>query len=249
MTFENNNQPPEVGADVSLVRLIESSCVALSREGKVWVGTCPFHEDTNQSLLIDTEKNHWQCDGDCQTGGSVVEWVMKAKHVSRTHAVELLRHDHPIAVVSDDSIKCTTVRELDSPFTASDDDQTVLNQVMSYYHQTLKQSPEALCYLQGRGIDKAKAIDHFKLGFSNRSLGYHLSAKNRKEGAVLRGRLQRLGLLKSNGHELFRGSIVIPVINEGVIQDIYGRKIADKLRPGTPMHCCLPGSPEGIFNF
>jgi len=248
MVSENTNQPPQEGADVSLVRLVESSGVSLTREGKIWVGPCPFHEDAGQSLFIDPEKDHWQCDGDCQTGGSVAEWVMKAKRVSRTHAVELLRHDHPIAVVSNDSIQRTTVRELDAPFDAADDDQTVLNQVVSYYHETLKQSPEALRYLQGRGIDKAEAIDHFKLGFSNRSLGYHLPAKNRKEGAVLRGRLQRLGLIKSNGHELFRGSIVIPVINEGVIQDIYGRKIADKLRPGTPMHCRLPGSPQGIFN-
>lgn len=248
MVSENSNQPPQEGADVSLVKLVESSGVSLAREGKSWVGPCPFHKDAGQSLTVDPEKSHWQCDGDCQTGGSVVDWVMKAKHVSRTHAVELLRHDHPIAVVSGDSVKSTTVRELDSPFDASDDDQTVLNQVVSYYHQTLKQSPEALCYLQGRGIDKAEAIDHFKLGFSNRSLGYHLPAKNRKEGAVLRGRLQRLGLLKSNGHELFRGSIVIPVISESVIQDIYGRKIADKLRPGTPMHCRLPGPPQGIFN-
>lgn len=248
MVSESKNQPPQEGADVSIARLVESSGVTLAREGKAWVGKCPFHEDTGQSLFIDPEANHWQCDGDCQTGGSVIEWVMQAKHVSRTHALELLRHDHPIAVASGSGINHTTVRELDAPFDTSDDDQTVLGQVVTYYHKTLKQSPEALSYLQSMGITNPEVIDHFQLGFSNRTLGYHLPAKNRKAGAALRGRLQRLGVIRANGHEHFRGSMVIPTINDGVIKDIYGRKIADKLRPGTPLHCRLPGPAEGIFN-
>ena len=248
--MEATQESPQL-ADISLLRLVESSGVTLTRDGKAWTGACPFHKDTRQSLFVDAEKNHWQCDGDCQTGGSVIEWVMKAKHVSRTHAVELLRHDHPIAVVSGDHINRTTVRELNAPFEADNDDQTVLHRVVRYYHETLKQSPEAQSYLQARGINKAEAVDHFKLGFSNRTLGYRLPAKNRKAGAALRGRLQRLGIVRANGHEHFRGSIVIPVINEGVIKDIYGRKLADKLRPGTPLHCHLEGGSlqdKGLFN-
>jgi len=72
----------------------------------------------------------------------------------------------------------------------------------------LKQSPEALAYLVKRGIANGEAIARFKLGFANRTLGYRLPAKNRKEGAAIRGQLQRLGLYRSSGHEKFSGPIL-----------------------------------------
>jgi len=240
MDNANIAQTPQAAVDYSVVQLAESSGVHLISEGKSWTGNCPFHADASESLCIDPQTNHWQCDGDCQAGGGAVEWVMKAKGVSRTHAIELLKSEYPVSMSVGEPVQRTTVRELDAPFDAGDDDQTVLARVIGYYHRTLKQSPEALEYLKSRCIDNPEALEHFKLGFSNRTLGYHLPAKNRKEGAALRGHLQRLGIIRSNGHEHFRGSIVVPIINDGVIHQVYGRKIASKLRPDTPQHCTLP---------
>ena len=92
-------------------------------------------------------------------------------------------------------------------------------------------------------------IEHFRLGFSNRTLGYRLPEANRKEGAEIRGRLQRLGILRESGHEHFTGSVVIPVIDlEGNVTEIYGRKITEGLRPGTPLHMYLPGPHKGVWN-
>ena len=125
----------------------------------------------------------------------------------------------------------------------------MLRQVVDYYHETLKQSPEALKYLQGRGLDHPEMIAHFRLGFSNRTLGYRLPEKNRKEGAEIRGRLQRLGILRESGHEHFTGSVVIPVIDlDGNVTEIYGRKITEGLRQGTPLHMYLPGPHKGVWN-
>lgn len=249
MTQTSDSQAVDPDVTVSLVKLVESSGVKLTHEGKVWVGSCPFHDDQNQSLLIDPITNHWQCDGICQTGGSAVDWVMKTQGLSYAHAVEILGNELPLdTVVPMTGISRTTVRKLDAPFSSSDDDQKVMSQVISYYHETLIKSPEALEYLQKRCIDSSEAIEQFKLGFSNRTLGYRLPQKNRKEGAALRGRLQRLGILRTSGHEHFRGSIVIPVINNGVVMQAYGRKITPNLRAGTPLHVYLPGSYQGIFN-
>ena len=156
---------------------------------------CPFHDDHQPSLVISPEKNLWHCLGRCQQGGSVIDWVMKAEGVSFRHAVELLRNDLPLTVASSVPVKRSTVRKLNTPFERSDDDQHLLNQVMAYYHDTLKQSPEALAYLEQRGIRSQEAIDTFKLGYANRTLGYRLPEKNRKDGAAIRGQLQRLGIL------------------------------------------------------
>jgi DNA primase len=92
-------------------------------------------------------------------------------------------------------------------------------------------------------------IDHFRLGFSNRTLGYRLPEKNRKSGAEIRGRLQQLGLLRDSGHEHFTGSIVFPVFDlKGNVTEMYGRKITPGLRPGTPLHTYLPGPHKGVWN-
>jgi 5S rRNA maturation endonuclease (ribonuclease M5) len=42
--------------------------------------------------------------------------------------------------------------------------------------------------------------------------------------------------------------LVIPVINGGQITEVYGRKLNDRLRKGTPMHLYLPGPHQGVFN-
>src|SRR6202000_594708 len=51
------------------------------------------------------------------------------------------------------------------------------------------------------------------------------------------------------GHEHFNGSLVIPVFDAaGQVVEIYGRKIHDDLRPGTPLHMDLPGPHSGVWN-
>ena len=70
------------------------------------------------------------------------------------------------------------------------DDKQLLEIVVNYYHETLKQSPEAQQYLVKRGLQSAEMVEHFRLGFANRTLGYHLPDKNRVAGAEQRGRLQ-----------------------------------------------------------
>ena len=244
--------------EISLQRIIESAGIALKRHGADLLGLCPFHDDKTPSLVITPKTNLWHCLGACQTGGSVIDWVMKVEGVSFRHAVELLQNDRFSSLAAGSStatstakpIKHSTVQKLPTSLANNAEDDKLLVQVIDYYHQALKDSPEALAYLQKRGIGSAEAIEYFKLGFANRTLGYRLPFKNRKEGAAIRGQLQRIGLLRASGHEHFNGSIVMPVINNetGQVLEVYGRKINDNLRKGTPTHLYLPGGHAGIWN-
>ena len=234
--------------DVSVQRLAEARGIKLKRHGSDLIGLCPFHDDHDPSLVISPDKNLWHCLGACQCGGSVIDWVMKAEGVSFRHAVELLREGLPALAAGSPPVKHSTVPKLASPLCADAEDQALLKQVVDYYHDTLKQSPEALAYLKKRGLNHPELIDYFKLGFANRTLGYRLPEKNRKEGAAIRGRLQRLGLIRPSGHEHFRGSLVVPVINDDQVLEVYGRKVRDDLRKGTPTHLYLPGPHQGVFN-
>jgi hypothetical protein len=171
---------------------------------------------------------------------------MKREGVSFRHAVELLRTDWaPDADAA--PIKQSSVRRLD--FEAAPEDRALLSQVLDYYHATLKESPEALAYLERRAIAHPDIIERFKLGFANCTLGYRLPANNRRAGADIRGRLAQIGVLRESGHEHMTGSLVAPLFDEaGSPVQAYGRKITEKLREGTPLHLYLPGPLGGIFN-
>jgi DNA primase len=233
--------------EVSVERLVLAAGVELERHGADLIGRCPFHEDRTPSLVVTPSKNLWHCLGACQEGGSAIDWVMKAEGVSFRHAVELLRSKEPVGPVK--TVKQTTVKKLAPPVAPDADDRAALSQVVAYYHEELKKSPEALAYLEKRGLRSSEMVERFKLGFANRTLGYRLPLRNRKAGEELRGRLARLGILRESGHEHFAGSLVIPIFGEGgEVLGLYGRKVTSNLRPGTPLHLYLPGPHRGVWN-
>ncbi len=235
--------------DISLERLAEGAGITLKHHGKDLIGLCPFHDDKEPSLVISPEKNLWHCLGACQCGGSVIDWVMKMQGVSFRHAVELLRNDPSAIASSLGPVKQSTVPKLPAPISATDDERAALNQVIGYYHETLKGSNEALAYLAKRGLQSEEAIERFKLGYANRTLGLRLPERNRQQGAVLRGQLQHIGLMRASGHEHFVGSLVVPIFDDaGNVVEVYGRKIRDDLREGTAYHLYLPGPHQGVWN-
>src|SRR5262249_47419032 len=199
----------------------------------------------------------------CQQGGSVIDWVMKTEGVSFRHAVELLRDDnaslataammmpagpHSRTTRAGQGVK-STVPKLKSPLDLKVDDRELLRQVIDYYHETLKESPQALRYLEQRGLRSEDAIEKFKLGYANRTLGYRLPQKNRVAGAESRGRLQELGIFRASGHEHFSGCLVIPIFDEhGHVMEIYGRKIVRGLHRDLALHLYLPGPHKGVWN-
>lgn len=234
--------------NVSVERLAEARGIKLRRSGKELIGLCPFHADKNPSLNIDPVKNVWHCKGACGKGGDVIRWVMKAEAVSFRHAVEILKADYLPSTASSKPPLVSTVRKLPAPLGPDADDQAALRQVAGYYHDTLKQSPEALKYLESRGLVHPEMVERFRLGFANRTLGLRLPPSNRKAGAI-RGRLQKLGLYRDTGHEHFNGSLVIPIFDlAGEVLGMYGRKITYALREGTPLHLYLPGPHRGVWN-
>jgi DNA primase len=236
--------------EVSLVRLVEASGVRLAKRGvDEMAGCCPFHADDTPSLSVSVGKNLFRCFG-CEASGGVIDWVMKREGVSFRHAVELLRDGAPLATPTSSSPPVrATVRKLAAPVAFDADDAALLGQVVDYYHETLKASVEGLEYLRSRGLDHPELLARFRLGYADRTLGLRLPEKTRKAGADIRGRLERIGIYRASGHEHFTGSLVVPVIGTGgVVSEVYGRKIRNNLRAGTPLHLYLPGPHRGVWN-
>lgn len=234
-------------AQVDLLALIQAHGVELKKSGENWLGHCPFHDDRTPSLVVTPSKNLWHCLGACQAGGTAIDWVMRRDRVTFRHAVELLR--------SGDAAVVTAKRErfwapkLPSPVEATAEDGKLLRQVAEFYHETLQtRAPEALSYLAARGLECAKAIEKFRIGFCNRTLGLRLPEARRSDGAEIRGRLTKLGVYRESGHEHLDGCVVVPVIDgDGAVTEMYGRRI-DRVRSGQPAHWYLPGPHRGVWN-
>ena len=234
--------------EIEVVRLVEASGIELKKGGKDMLGRCPFHEDDTASLVVTPAKNLWHCFG-CGVGGGPIDWVIKKNGVSFRHAVELLRADLSLAAGSGEAgaLKRSRVTRLPAPVTLDAGEQELLDQVIGYYHETLLASPEALAYLERRGIASRELIECHRLGFANRTLGLRLPATQVKVGAEVRGRLQKTGILRESGHEHFNGCLVVPVFDEaGHVTEVYGRKITENVNP--PLHLYLPGPHRGVWN-
>jgi DNA primase catalytic core len=241
--------------------LVEARGVKLRKHGKDQIGLCPFHDDREASLVVSPSTNLWHCLGACQTGGSVVDWIMKTEGLSFRHAVEFLRDGRVTEMPAGARpiVKESRVKRLAQLATKEADDDALMLRVVDYYRRTLLESPEAQEYLARRGLRHPEMVAHFKLGFANRTLCYRMADKDRHGGA-LRLRLQKLGIFRESGHEHFNGSVVVPIfasvparVGDQGDQDtrvvgMYGRKITPRLREGTPDHTYLPGPHRGVWN-
>ncbi|MFZ2959791.1 MAG: CHC2 zinc finger domain-containing protein [Candidatus Ozemobacteraceae bacterium] len=238
---------------IPIQRLAEARGIKLQLQGKDLIGLCPFHEEKTPSLKISPEKNLWHCFG-CDAGGTVIDWVMKIEKVGFLNAVEILRDGH-LPTTSKKRVRAygagrtkAKLAPVVSLYTI--EDWEILNQVVDYYHETLKKSPQGLEYLERRGLKNLEMIKHFKIGHVNRTLGLRLPGGKGREGVAIRERLCRVGLVRETGHETFWGSIVIPIFDEdGRVTEIYGRRTEPKEKAGVPQHMYLAGPHKGVFNF
>ena len=132
--------------------------------------------------------------------------------------------------------------------TVSSDD-AMLQMSMKFYHQELLQSVDAIEFLKNRAIYSDNVIEHFNLGYSNRRLGLELQKLSKNDEEISRGALQRLGLLKSTGHELFYGAVTFPLLNQqGHVVSCYGRRITTESKPRKIYHRHWYSDGIGFFN-
>jgi DNA primase len=236
----------QVKRQTDLRALVQSRGIELKKHGtKDFIGRCPFHDDKNNpNFIVSPQKGLWHCMA-CGKAGNAIQFVQQHDGVSFRHAFDLLRQGSPAVFSAQPMQKQSTVPKLPCPLDAEADDATLFSRVVSYYHERLKQTPAARAYLASRGLDDDRLIDHFQIGFADRSLGLRLPEKNRMEGERLRSRLTQLGLWRESGHEHFNGCIVVPLLDEhGHAVSFYGRRA----QKGEMKHLYPPGAHRGLFN-
>jgi len=105
-----------------------------------FLGLCPLHQETRPSFYVNTRKNVFYCHG-CGQGGDLICFIQLSRHLSFRQ-----------------SLAC-----LDLQTTPSDDSAAVLEQTAAFYQQQLDHYPEALSYLNTRGLHDPVLIREHRL--------------------------------------------------------------------------------------
>ncbi|MEM9185406.1 MAG: DNA primase [Planctomycetota bacterium] len=209
----------------------------LRRQGRNYVGLCPWHNDTRPSMQVNPERQTFKC-WPCDIGGDVFSFVMRIEGLEFREALEMLAERAGI-----------TLQTTGVPRAAPGgpgDKKTLLAAAAWAEEQfagCLRSDPQAdpaRAYLADRGVLPA-TIERFRLGFAPDKWDW-LLGKSRSTNfspAVL----ERIGLVRprqqGDGHyDFYRGRVIFP------IRDVRSRPIAFGGRVLPPRF--NPGGAEGV---
>ena len=191
----------------NLVDLVGSR-VNLRRQGKNFVGLCPWHADKRPSFSVDPVKQRYSC-WVCNLHGDVFDFTMKMESVDFRGALEILaqaagielQQRGPKSNPGDPNHKPTLFE--------------AMKWVEEQFHQCLLHSNDALPvreYLSGRGISQ-DSIDKFKIGFA--PLAYSWLVDRVRKTNFNPKILEACGMImmtqRGNWHERFRGRLLFPI--------------------------------------
>lgn len=212
-----------------------SEHVLLKRQGREYVGLCPFHQEKTPSFFVSPEKQMFYCFG-CQAGGDVIRFLMDSQRLTFPEAVERLaeRAGLPLPVMEGET------RELGQKTEGYE-----LNQLAARYFSWRLERPEgqeARQYIVRRGLNQ-ETVQKFALGYAGPEWD-HLTRAFRKRGydprVLVKWGLSRTGSYTGQYLDLFRHRLIFPIFDtRGRIIAFGGRILGE----GQPKYLNTPETP------
>ncbi len=210
----------QVRAATDIVALIGEHS-ALKRQGRRWVGLCPFHAEKTPSFSVNAEEGFYYCFG-CQASGDAISFVRAVEHVDFVDAVRFLADRGGVTLHEDTG---GPDRKRRTELLAA------MERAVDWYHQRLLAASDAgpaRDYLRSRGYDGG-VVRRFRLGWApddwdalSRQLG--LSERVLTDSG--------LGFVNRRGRhqDAFRARVIFPIC------DPSGRPVAlgGRILPGRP---------------
>lgn len=192
-----------------------ASGLQLRPTGGRLVGVCPFHGDSNPSLVIYPSSQSYYCFG-CGAGGDVLDFVSRLHRVDFKEAAALLQCSAPLPVSHVRPAMTATIPAVDSARAAP-----IIEAAVAFYEAAIWSQPKVLAYLASRGL-AAATVRRYRLGFGVRGLVDAL----RRQGLDLEVAGQ-VGLIHE-GRERFVGRVIIPDLVGGRPTWFTGRRLDDR---------------------
>ena len=241
----NQDDIDRLKKNVSILHVTAGYGIELKPHGRSdYIGRCPLpgHTDEEPSFIVTPGKNLWHCMG-CDKGGSVIDLVMELDGIDFKQAVDklmtstgLVQRCADIPAATKTTPKTGPKKKQLSPERASQ----LLERCINVYEKNFANCPDAVKYLEQRGITDAALFSKHRIGFSTGKLSDILP-----DNGGIRDDLKTIGVLLDTKHERFTDSLVFSVLDvEGQITTLYGRYTGQ----GEKKHLYLPGRSTGIWN-
>jgi len=187
---------------VDIVEVVDRH-VPLKKAGANYQACCPFHSEKSPSFTVSPTKQFYHCFG-CGAHGTAIGFLMEHAGKTFPEAVEELARDAGLAVPREERPGDAQRRE------EAGDLSAVLLTAAKYYRAALRDAPQAIDYLKGRGLTGAIA--------GRFGVGYAPDAWQPLSGHVpdyADARLEQAGLVVSGEggkrYDRFRDRIMFPI--------------------------------------
>ena len=201
----------EIRQRTDIVDII-SEYVQLNKQGRNYLGLCPFHQEKSPSFSVSTDKQVYHCFG-CGAGGNVFSFLMEIGGLSFQEATIKLADKANIELV--DSLTLSKSKSVPDDIKQMIEAHQLLSK---FYHHLLvntKEGQNALEYLLARGFSK-QSIEKFQIGYALNSWDFDYKfLMNKQFHPKL---LEKAGLIikrEQDGSyfDRFRDRIMFPIVN------------------------------------
>lgn len=233
MAYYSEDLIDEVLSQNDIVEVI-SEYVTLKKNGRNFIGLCPFHREKTPSFIVSMDKQIFKCFG-CSKGGNVIGFISKIENLDFWESVELLAERAHINLSKYEQGANFTLNKKE----VKDLRQTMFNinkECAIYFHnnlnELLKQDNNLVKeYVKKRQFD-IKTLTKFGIGFSNGkiSLYDYLLSKGFTREEILKS-----GIIIQNEkgriYSRFNSRLMFPIfdIRDRVVA--FGGRVLDKSLP------------------
>lgn len=204
---------------------VVSEYISIIKKGKNFVCLCPFHNDTNPSMVISQEKQIYKCFS-CGAGGNALTFVKNYEKISLNEAIKKLANKAGVEI---DYYENNKVDQKDVYLEYYNLNDYALNLFQYLIKETNNQ--KVLEYINKRNYSK-DLITKFKIGFldnANTLTNLFKSKEYDLNNAVEIGLLK---LVDNKYFDSFSNRIIYPIINEyDKIVGFTARAIDDDTQP------------------
>ncbi len=219
MTQDNNNIIEQIKDRIDIIDII-SEHVALKKNGRNYLGLCPFHKEKTPSFSVNAEKGIFKCFG-CGASGDAISFLMQLNHQTFLEVMEDLAYKYGIEWKVQGQGNSGEITEQKKLIIKAN------SLTAKFFSDYLQTKTDAKDYLEQRGCTP-DIISRFGLGFApdkNDALYDYLTKQGFKADF-----LEKAGLIsvKTDGkgyYDKFRNRIIVPVYNEKGDVVAFGARI------------------------
>ncbi|MEM8943921.1 MAG: DNA primase [Planctomycetota bacterium] len=222
----------QIRQSIDIVDLV-GGYLSLRRQGRNYVGLCPWHDDSKPSLTVNPQRQSFKC-WPCEIGGDIFTFVMKMESLDFREALEMLADRAGVQLApprkqADGSDYQFDRRNLYKAVAWAEDK----------FHQCLLTSPEAepaRQYLADREIS-SESIEKFHIGFAPHQWDWLLGLAQQVGASP--AVLERVGLVgkRQQGegyYDRFRGRLMFSIRDPRSRPIAFGGRVLPGLGDENP---------------